>query len=57
MIGNLATSDLRSSLLVEEPGLVDNLVNVLNCDYSSDEMLVKVSNQRNTFTSHLIINV
>ena len=50
MIGNLATSDLRSSLLVEEPGLVDNLVNVLNCDYSSDEMLVKVSNQKSTFT-------
>ena len=43
MIGNLATSDLRSSALVETPELVETLFKVLDCDYSSDEMLVKVN--------------
>ncbi|KAL5260369.1 hypothetical protein ACHWQZ_G010480 [Mnemiopsis leidyi] len=42
VIGNLATSDLRSSALVETPDLVETLFKVLDCDYSSDEMLVKV---------------
>ena len=43
VIGNLATSDLRSSALVETPELVETLFKVLDCDYSSDEMLVKVN--------------
>lgn len=42
VIGNLATSDLRSSLLVDTPDLVETLFKVLACDYTSDEMLVKV---------------
>ena len=42
MIGNLATSDLRSNELAQYPDLISTIVSLLNQEYSSNEMLVKV---------------
>ena len=52
MIGNLATSDLRSAELSQHAEIIPTLFKTLLADYCSEEMSIKVSHIRRTSAAH-----